>query len=166
MHVPTDLYSLPKDILISLFTSLEADITERVSNRFKTEIKRLKKERDFLQFHIDNSGWEGSIFACVVEDCTAKYIDSGRWSRVENCDQIFTCKICDKDFCDKHISCELCNDGLEHVWSTNIDSGRWSRVENCDQIFTCKICDKDFCDKHISCELCNDGLEHVWSTNI
>jgi hypothetical protein len=108
----TDLYSLPKDILIALFTSLEEDVTQRVT-------KKLKKEMGLLEFQANHCRCENTILTCAVEDCPAKQIVAGRGLRypeIEHCSKMFECKKCRQEFCDRHIGCqerELCHNCME-----------------------------------------------------
>jgi hypothetical protein len=127
VYVPgkTDLYSLPKDILISLFTSLEEDITQHLTKKIKKDIKgemkELEEEREELEFQLQHCYCEYTFVKCSVDSCQARALIDGKYgSTYDKCSDMVRCEQCEYYSCDDHI-CPMCQFCLECCLTGLID---------------------------------------------
>jgi hypothetical protein len=124
-YVPgeTDIYALPKDILISILTRIEQDTAKHYEDK--------KRKLDDLEFQVSHCNCEFSLQKCSIAGCDARVLYGGKYDDVhDKCNKIYSCKICMLEFCDKHIGCKVCRSCPDHLAHT-----------------LCKYCDVSFCPK-------------------
>lgn len=104
IYVPgkTDIYSLPRDILILLLTRIEKDTTDHFKNH--------DEELQELRFIVRNCNCEYRFHKCEFPNCKAKVLLHGKYDDVyEDCNDLIQCKCPGNHyFCDKHIPCAEC----------------------------------------------------------
>lgn len=121
-YVPgkTDLYSLPKDVLIMLLTQIERDTVQHYKNN--------DLELEELRFRKSCCECEYSFVRCNFPECKAMALMHGKYSNeYEWCEKMLECD-CGKTFCDRHFSCSSCQ-----------------KCESCMKHQKCKYCDLNLC---------------------
>jgi hypothetical protein len=106
------LYSLPKDILVQLVSTIGDD--------YKKEIEKLEKENEEIKIRLklireasNNSAYPIDLIYCKFPNCKAIMASNFRdKDATRNCEVIVFCEDCDESFCDKHLNenylCEKC----------------------------------------------------------
>jgi hypothetical protein len=136
-----DLYSLPKDILISLLTLVEQHVTKTLTEQFETKIKDLELQLTYC----DET--QIPVRRCNEKGCRALAIIDGRYDNLyQDCCEMHKCG-CEKYLCDSHFGnakCEMC---LEVVCNDCINTCNDCDIQVCKYCYLkCKGCKEYFCE--------------------
>jgi hypothetical protein len=100
-----DLYSLPKDMLIKLVSTIREDTIKEYTEKMED----LQIRFNLMKEVSVNSQYPIWVDKCSFLDCKGIYASDGRdYDASHNCEEIFYCKNCDELFCDQHIKNFLC----------------------------------------------------------
>lgn len=105
-----DLYSLPKDILVKLISTIREDTIQEYSKKIEELDIKLRLIREVSY----NSIYPIELSYCSFPDCksisASNYRDKDAF---HNCEDMVFCDLCADTFCDKHLNDGVCSDCLE-----------------------------------------------------
>ena len=100
----SDLYSLPKDMLVKLIATIREDTIKEISKKYEDQMKDLQIRYDLMKEVSDYSTYPISVEQCSFPNCEAMWGSNGRdTDSYYKCDDRDWCESCGKMFCQQHI---------------------------------------------------------------
>jgi len=140
----TDLYSLPKDMLIKLVSTIREDTIKEVTDKYEEKFNFIMKSGNFID-------------ECDFSDCDSlRILNNINGIKHFKCEEFRVCRECIRIHCDKHFIktekgyyCEECREkfvyckeeNCEKMWTNDRDLNKEYRL--------CLFCENPYCNDHI-----------------
>ena len=101
-----DLYSLPKDMLVKLISTIREDTIKEITSKYREKI-------DFVSYVLESENETNSLTECDFPGCNSMEIGITNEDYSFGCKYMIWCNKCSRYICDRHpikteIGCIIC----------------------------------------------------------